>query len=73
MVVFRSSRLDAYFLTIIAEMENTERLASDFSKNSIFLAFLEGSSNLTGVIACNFNGKILKQLHFFYFIRENLF
>ena len=31
MVVFRSSRLDAYFLTIIAGIENTERVASDFS------------------------------------------
>ena len=31
MAVFRLSRLDAYFLTIIAGIENTERVASDFS------------------------------------------
>ena len=31
MAVFCSSRLDAYFLTIIAGIENTERVASDFS------------------------------------------
>ena len=31
MGVFRSSRLDAYFLTIIGGIENTERVASDFS------------------------------------------
>ena len=30
MAVFRSSRLDAYFLTIIAGIDNTERVASDF-------------------------------------------
>ena len=31
MAVFRSSRFDAYFLTIIAGIENIERVASDFS------------------------------------------
>ena len=31
MAVFRSFRLDAYFLTIIAGIYNTERVASDFS------------------------------------------
>ena len=31
LAVFCSSRLDAYFLTIIAGIENTERVASDFS------------------------------------------
>ena len=39
MAVFRLSRLDAYFLTIIAGIENTERVASDFS-----YALAEGAS-----------------------------
>ena len=33
MAVFCSSRLDAYFLTIIAGIDNTERVASDFSND----------------------------------------
>ena len=35
LAVFRSSRLDAYFLTIMAGIENTERVASDFSNAMI--------------------------------------
>ena len=31
MAVFRSSKSDIFFLTIIAGIENTERVASDFS------------------------------------------
>ena len=37
MAVFRSSRLDEYFLTIIVGIENTERVASDFSNECLFL------------------------------------
>ena len=33
LAVFCLSRLDAYFLTIIAGIDNTERVASDFSNN----------------------------------------
>ena len=31
LAVFRSSKSDTFFLTIIAGIENTERVASDFS------------------------------------------
>ena len=34
MTVFYLFRLDAYFLTIIAGIENTERVASDFSNDN---------------------------------------
>ena len=33
MAVFYLSRLDAYFLIIIAGIDNTERVASDFSND----------------------------------------
>ena len=35
MAVFCSFRLDAYFLTIIAGIENTERVTCDFSNGTI--------------------------------------
>ena len=36
MAVFRSFRLDAYFLTIIAGIINTERVAYDFSNVRLY-------------------------------------
>ena len=41
MAVFRSSRLVAYFLTIIAGIGNTQRLASDFSNASPLASVLQ--------------------------------
>ena len=47
MVFFCLSRLDAYFLTIIAGIDNTERMASDFSNVNVhifsnFIQVLQG-------------------------------
>ena len=54
--VFYSSRLDAYFLTIIAGIENTKSVASDFSNAiSFFFSFVHSFLVATMIM----DGKIM--------------
>ena len=59
MAFFCSSRLDAYFLTIIAGIDNTERVASDFSND---ISPHNMSSNIHALVLLQFNTFLLAML-----------